>query len=254
MNISYNIFFTLQVTIGGTATSAFSFCPDSDTQTTLGQHDLLFKPTNGCFLVAAANILNPQQVAIVPYPLQGITKFSFLMALGNVPAFLGQADLQLTGQDTSRVGRSIYYFNNLDATGKPDGAASGNALNLSQQSLVSVADLWSVIPASYSFYVDPTKYTQVQLFELLPEASPVQLSNVFAAGASSASFSLNGYNPGPFQLKWIGTPARQENVYADPTLAATQFFALVEIYKDSSANSVLLNGPPITYTIPFKSL
>lgn len=254
MNLSYNIFFTLQVTIGGTATSAFSFSPDSDTQTTLGQHALIFKPIQGSILVAATTILNPSQVAVVPYPIQSITKFTFLMTLSNVPAFLAQADLQLTGQDTSRVGRSCYYFNNLDATGKPDGAASGNALTLSQQSLVSVSDLWSVIPASYSFYVDPTKYTQVELFEILPEATPKQLRNVFATGSSSANFSLNGYNPGPFQLKWIGTPARQENVYADPTLAATQFFALVEIYKDSSANSVLLNGPPITYTIPFKSL
>jgi len=254
MDLEYNIFFTLQVTLGGVSTPAFSFTPSQASSGLLAQHDLIFKSMPGCFMVAATTILNPQQVAIVPYPLSGIQRFTFLMTLGDTAGFLSQADLQLTGQDTSRVGRGCYYFNNLDSTGKPDGAASGNALSLSQQPMVSVADLWSVIPASYSFYVDPTKYTEVQLYELNPELPPTTLAPVFTTGAPSAAFNLNGYSPGPFQLKWIGNPARQEYVYADPTLAASGFFALVEIYKDSSANAVLLNGPPIAYAIPFKGL
>jgi hypothetical protein len=254
MDLAYNIFFTLQVSLGGSANTMFNFAPSTTCAGMFAQHDLLFVPRDGYCFGAATTILNQQQVAVLPYPLSGIQRFTFLMTLSDVTDFMNDVDLQLTGQDTSRVGRGIYYFNNLDATGKPDGGASGNALNMSKQAMVSVSDLWSVIPASYSFYVDPTKYTEVQLFQINAEAPAIQLPSVYTAGAPTAQFNLNGYPPGPYQLKWIGSPARQEFVYADPSLASGSFFALVEIYKDTSANTVLLNGPPVNYTIPFKSL
>lgn len=254
MDLAYNIFFSLQVTLGGTPSSMFDFSPDGRSQEVLGLHGLIFKNRHGSFFVAATTILDTQQTFIVPYPLAGVQKFTFLVTLSDVPGFLGEADLQLAGQDTSRIGRNIYYFNNLDNTGKPDGAVAGNALVLSKQAQVSVADLWSIIPASYTFPVDPAKYTEVQLIQVNAEAPPTTLPSVFRTGDPSGRFNLNGNTSGGFQLKWIGTPARQEFVYADPTLVYAGFFALVEIYKDSSANPVLLNGPPITYSIPFKSL
>jgi hypothetical protein len=254
MDLAYNIFFSLQVTLGGTASTLFSFAPDNRSQGVFARHDLIFKSREGYFFVAGTTLLDQQQAAILPYPLAGMQKFTFLMTLSDVTGFLGQADLQLSGQDTSRVGRGCYYFNNLDASGMPDGGASAGSLVLSRQATVGVADLWSVIPSSYGFYVDPSKYTEVQLYQVNAEAAPAALPPVFTAGSPAAQFKLNGYAPGPFQLKWIGSPAREEYVYADPALASSAFFALVEIYKDSSANTVLLNGPPLTYTIPFKAV
>jgi hypothetical protein len=254
MDLAYNIFFSLQVTLGGAPSSAFDFSPDGRSQEVFDLHELIFKDRQGSCFLAATTILDTQQAFIVPYPLAGIQKFTFLMTLSDVTGFLGEADLQLAGQDTSRIGRSFYYFNNLDNTGKPDGAAAGNSLVLSKQAQVSAADLWSVIPSSYTFFVDPAKYTEVQLLQINAEAPATALPSVYKTGNPSGQFNLNGSTPGPFQLKWIGTPARQEFVYADPTLVTSAFFALVEIYKDSTANTVLLNGPPITYTIPFKSL
>ena len=214
-------------------------------------HSMVFKSRPNQSFTAAEYFINDQNVASNIRPLQQIEKFSFLIIL-NDNRFLQKADFQNTG-DTDRVGRKIYYFNNLGTSNIIDENLSGDTVVLSKNALVSSDDLCSVIPANIQFPVDSSKYSEVQLFQILPSQANKQLPSVYTSTMPQAIFLL-GKNPaGAYRLNWIGSPPRSEIVYADNNSVTSNFFALIEIFKDRQANNDILNNNTIHYTIPFKA-
>lgn len=251
MEIGYNILFSLQLTLGGTVSDSFSILPLADTAASLNNSGLVFKSGQDGSFVAGQYFINDLNTATLLRPLTSTVRFSFLVLL-NDPHFFAHTDLQNTGQDTDRVGRRIYYFSNLDTHNTIDGNVNNSQLSLSRTAYVSTADLWSVIPASFGFPVDSTKYTEVELYQAQTGVADKKLTSVYTTGQALAQFILNGHAPGAYQLVWDGTPARTENIYANNDLVKQDFFALIEIYKDTAANDQLLQDKGITYTIPFK--
>lgn len=251
MELGYNILFSLQITLGGIPSEKFTLIPLPSAQALMNDHGMVFKTRPDISFVAGEYFTNDLGVSSILRPVESISRFSFLILINDLN-FLRHADLQNSGQDLGRVGRRIYYFSNLDASNAIDGNLSGNQLTMSRSAFVSAADIWSVIPASFSFPVDPAKYSAVELYGILPGQPDKPLPAVYAAGMPQARFLLNGYGPGAYQLRWNGAPARTENIYADNDLVRQNFFALAEIYKDSNANNAILQDKGISYTIPFK--
>lgn len=251
MESGYDILFSLKLTLGGVASDNFSVTPLPDTFLTMRNYAMVFKKVPAGGFVARQYFINELDSVSVVRPLTGIVRFSFLIRLQD-PHFLAHADLQNAGQDTGRIGRRIYYFSNLDEHNVIDGAVAGDQGRLSGGTYVSASDLWSILPASKEFPVDGTAYSEVQLYQVRPGAADKQLPSVYTAGAPQAQFVLNGHPPGAFQLRWQGTPARTESIYADNEAVKQNFFGLVEIFKDPGVNAQPPDSNGITYTIPFK--
>lgn len=252
MEQGYNILFTVSLLLDGVASSYFTIAPTMECNSVMQSHGMVFKSRPNQSFTAAEYLINDQNIAGNIRPLQQTEKFSFLVIL-NDNRFLQKADFQNTG-DTERVGRKIYYFNNLGTSNVIDGNLSGDTVVLSGNALVSSEDLCSVIPASIQFPVDSSKYSEVQLFQMLPSQPDKQLPSVYTPAMPQAIFLL-GKNPaGAYKLNWIGAPPRSEIIYADNNLVTGNFFALIEIFKDTQANNDILNNNMIHYTIPFKAV
>ena len=251
MEQGYNIFFTISLLLDGVASSYFTIAPTMECNRVMQNHGMVFKSRPNQSFTAAEYFISDQNVASNIRPLQQIEKFSFLVVL-NDNRFIQKADFQNTG-DTDRVGRKMYYFNNLNSSNTIDGNLSGDTVVLSGNALVSSDDLCSVIPASTQFSVDATHYTEVQLFQILAGQPDKQLPSIYTSTMPQANFLLGKNSPGAYRLNWIGSPLRSEIVYADNNLVTNNFFALVEIFKDTQANNDILNNNTIHYTIPFKA-
>jgi hypothetical protein len=251
METGYNILFTLHITLGTNPARDFSILPLPATLSALADHGLVFKAMESGCLVAGPYRSTDAGTTTLPRPLVSTRRFSFAVQLRDAH-FLKHADLQITGQDTRRVGRRIYYFSNLDTHNTIDGAVANRALSLAGAQYVSTAELWSVIPASFSFTVDAASYTEVKRYQVMAGAPDTELTPVYSTGDARGQFILGGNPPGPYRLSWEGTPARAENLYADNELVTRDFFALVDIYKDAAANDALSEDHSVTYTIPFK--
>jgi hypothetical protein len=247
----YHILFSLQCTLGGVSSQDLSVIPLPEALQAMRDHAMTFRPGPAGGFVAGQYAIDDNSNAFLIRPLAGVTRFPFLLRLRD-PHFLQHADLQNAGQDTERVGRRMYYFTNLDDDNKIDGNTNNHQLNLSHDTNVSPADMWSVISASFGFTVDAAKYTEVQLYEVLAGQPDKKLPSIYTAGQPQAQFILNGYQPGAYRLQWTGAADRTEHVYAGDAAAEADFFALVEIYKDAEANSDLLQDKGTTYTIAFK--
>jgi len=251
METGYNILFTLNITLGANPGRGLSILPLPDTAAALADHGLVFRALDAGCLVAGPYLTHGAGAPTFPRPLVSTRRFSFAVQLTDTH-FLAHADLQITGQDTTRLGRRIYYFSNLDPHNTIDGAVANRGLRLAVAQYVSTAELWSVIPASFSFAVDAAHYSEVKRYQIMAGTADRELSPVYSTGDALGQFILDHNPPGPYRLSWDGTPARTENLYADNRLVTRDFFALVDIYKDAAANDELLEDHGVTYTIPFK--
>lgn len=251
MEQAYHIFFTISLLLDGVASPYFTIAPTLECNEVMKNHGIVFKSRPGQSFTVAEYFIDEQDVMSNVRALRQIEKFSFLVVL-NDNRFIQKTNFQNLG-DTNRLGRKIYYFNNLKASNMIDGGLSGDTVVLSKNALVSSYDLCSVIPASIQFPVDNSRYSEVELFQVLPSQANKQLPPVYTPAMPQAEFLLGENAPGLYQFNWIGSPARSEIAYAGNNLIANNFFALVEIFKDTQANNDILNNTVFHYTIPFKA-
>lgn len=251
MEYGYNILFYIRLQLDNDPCTDFIIVPTKACQQVLANHGLIFKNReDGCFVAGEYFIDDANNISI-PRPFNKIEKLSFLMILQN-GAFIQHAALPENTQTIDRVGRKIYYFDNLDANNALDGGINNNTLNLTAAAQADVADIGSIIPNHYRFYVDQSVYNEIDLFQPQPNAADLALDPVFKSGMTQAEVLFDNTVHGNYKLEWKGTQQKTEMIYADADLLPQSFFGIIEIYKDAAANDAIKNNVTTNYIISFK--
>lgn len=236
--------FVLSVRVNGAVASDFEIIPSVATRKTLEDYGFIVRTNEGILTCFGRRLLSGASWGPV-YAITRALSFSFwLRALPEA----GFRISELLGSSRLRFGKTVFYANNLSASGEIDAGIVGKRFELIPSAAAINEKTGALSTYTPSANFNPGEYTGIRAGKI-NAGSAVNFSIVADISPAQSSVGLDlRYAPGEAHLVVLnGSPNAQETVIPDEPALSAGVQGVVTIYKDAWNPS----STPIEYRINF---